>query len=397
MKVLFVRDYFPGPKNPASSPWVFDQAQWIQLQGSEALVISPTPMIPFRNVLKGKSKLIDEPTNVWVDYKGISVIRPVYLKIPNNKMMAVTLHSLEKCLYRFNDLRKIDILHAHFGQNGYASLKLKEALKVPMITSFYGYDSGRLKYAYKKYYGELNKKCDLFLALSQDMKNDLIELGFDERKIRIHHLGVKVSNEYPDFLDRENFIFLCIARLSEGKGIQYAIYAYAEFLRKNHHLKNNTQLRIVGGGEYQSELIRLAKELNVESNIRFINNLISPDAREIVFNEIANSDVFLLPSFTTRSNSKEGTPVVLMEAQALGKPCISTRHAGIPEVILHEETGFIVPEKSIAEITYAMEKLYFDKALRMKYSFNAWEYIKGSFNQTIQNTSLMDMYYQFLK
>lgn len=59
------------------------------------------------------------------------------------------------------------------------------------------------------------------------------------------------------------------------------------------------------------------------------------------------TDAFLLPSKTAPDGDREGTPTVLVEAQAVGLPCVTTRHAGIPEMIPEKNQNLVVPEGEV--------------------------------------------------
>jgi glycosyltransferase involved in cell wall biosynthesis len=104
-----------------------------------------------------------------------------------------------------------------------------------------------------------------------------------------------------------------------------------------------------GGGELFESCIILAKALGVDQSIDF-KGIRSP----LEISEIMSSTaVFVQHSLTTPLNGdKEGTPVAVMEAMCAGLPIVATRHAGIQDLITHEETGLLVNEydwKSMAE------------------------------------------------
>ncbi|MBA7689291.1 GDP-mannose-dependent alpha-(1-6)-phosphatidylinositol monomannoside mannosyltransferase [subsurface metagenome] len=67
--------------------------------------------------------------------------------------------------------------------------------------------------------------------------------------------------------------------------------------------------------------------------------------------------IFVLPSVTASNGDQEGIPVVLMEAQAVGLPIISTYHSGIPEVIMDGKSGFLVPEKDVNALADRLDYL----------------------------------------
>lgn len=393
--ILVIRDYFPSINNPSSSTWVYNQVLNLQKSGFNPLVISPTPINPLKKLFKKKFRLYDNPSNKIELYKDIRVIRPGYLKIPNNLSVSFNLTQLENCLYKYRFLKGIKLIHAHFGQNGAAAIKLKRRLNLPLITSFYGYDSGRLGSKFKPFYRDLINEGDLFLALSENMKEDLINLGFPENKIKIHHLGIELK-EF-NYLNREGkkndkFTLLTVARLDEVKGVQYVLYALHDFLTRFPEYKNKIRYLILGGGVYENKLRELVKKLSITSQVEFINNLIIPNSRDLVKKVMNECDIFCLCSFVAPNGAKEGTPVVLMEAQASGVPCISTFHAGIPEVVINNKTGILVNEKSINEISNAIELLYFNSSLRNSYGENAYNHIKMEFNNEIQMKKLIEIY-----
>ena len=394
--ILEVRDYYPSTNNPSSSTWVFGQVLSLKNMGYNPLVISPTPIIPFKSFFPKRFKLYDTPDYSIQNYKGTDVIRPGYIKLPENKTVGFNLKNLSNCLLKYGDYKSIKLIHAHFGQNGVAALALKQKLNVPLITSFYGFDAGGARKQFQPHYKKLIEKGDLFLALSQDMKNDLVNLEFPENKIVVHHLGVDLASFTPTTERNKKFTLLTIARLVEVKGIQFVIKAFADFLTKHPSEKEKIEYKIIGGGEYEPVLKQLVSELKLEQNVIFINNLILNNAREIVNIEMQTCDLFALTSFTTSSGHKEGTPVVLMEAQACDKACISSWHAGIPEIVINNQTGILVPEKAVPEIENAIEKLYFNNELREQMGTNARAHIMQEFNHTVQMQKLDSIFKQLI-
>lgn len=386
--VIHIRDYYPSKENPANSPWVYDQVISLKKYNYQSLVISPTPYIPSIIRKNPKFYLYSKPSNKIENYLDTNVIRPVYYKIPGNKLIGINLFFLTRSINSSAKLAKSPaIIHAHFGQNGVAALKLKKSLQIPLITSFYGYDTGRLSSKFKPFYQKLARDGDLFLALSKNMKLDLINLGFPQDKIIIHHLGIDLHRFSVSSKNKTTpFVFLVVARLSESKGVQDVIQAFHKICT------SEMQIHIVGDGIYKNDLMDLVKSLKLENQILFINNFKADNPRGVVLDEMQNCDVAILTSFTPKNKSKEGTPVVLMEAQACGKPCIATKHAGIPEVVVDSQTGFLVNERDVENIAIKMKLLYTDTQLRKDMGDRARLYIENEFNQQIQMLKLAKLY-----
>lgn len=391
--VIFVREYFPSNENPSVSSWVLNQAIGLIKNNIKPIVISPTPNVPnwIKRLRKDKHSWKIIPNKQLSNYKEVDVIRYPFIKLPNTYFFKYNMRALNNCIFKSGKRIKANLIHAHFGHAGIVSVKLKIFLKIPLITSFYGFDLGSDKQKLNSYYKDLSKEGDLFLALSEDMKKDLIEIGFPKEKIIVHHLGVNLEEFKPLNNNNIAFTFLIVASFTERKGIHYTIEAYNQFC--NEYPEINSTLKIIGDGNYKSKLLSLAES---NKQIVFINNHISENPRKLVREEMQKCDVFILTSITLPDSDKEGTPVVLMEAQACGKPCIATYHAGIPEVVIDNKTGVLVKERSSEEIKNAMVTLFFNTNLRNNYGENARIHIKKKFNNDIQIPILKNIYNSLL-
>lgn len=246
------------------------------------------------------------------------------------------------CFERFIHKRRVCLLHAHFGPGGYAALRLKRRVGIPLITTFYGIDASkllrdsRMQGALKRLFQE----GDMFLALGKDMVGRLRAVGCPEEKIRIQRLGVDV--EQIAFRPRksgngERVVLLYCGRLVEKKGILYALEAFARLAGR----WRNLEFRIVGGGLLRPAVERAVRRMNLQDRVILRGALPHAEALQ----EMQDAHLFLLPSLTASDGDMEGTPTVLLEAQASGLPVVSTHHADIPEVVLDGETGFLAPER----------------------------------------------------
>ena len=115
-------------------------------------------------------------------------------------------------------------------------------------------------------------------------------------------------------------------------------------------------LTFVGDGPERRELEDFVREHRLTDAVTMTGAL----NHEQTLERVANADIFVLASFA------EGVPVALMEAMALGVPCISTFIAGIPELIDHECDGILVPAGSVEELTNAILRLAADPELRRR-------------------------------
>ncbi|MFT5367666.1 MAG: colanic acid/amylovoran biosynthesis glycosyltransferase [Candidatus Latescibacterota bacterium] len=251
--------------------------------------------------------------------------------------------------------RKINVLHAHFGTTGIQALKLKKKLKIPLLTSFYGIDasrhlsSKRMQGAFK----QLFQEGDLFSVLGKHMKNRLLTAGCPIQKIQILHLGVDLENipfktrMWPR--NQGQITMMYCGRLVEKKGIFFALEAF-------YHLSQqwpNLVFQIVGDGPLRNSVEHTIRKYQLQDRVQ-LKGMLSHSETLLAMQQ---AHIFILPSITAKNGDQEGTPTVLMEAQASGLPVVSTRHADIPEVVKHGKTGFLVPEKNSASLQHQVNDL----------------------------------------
>jgi colanic acid/amylovoran biosynthesis glycosyltransferase len=91
--------------------------------------------------------------------------------------------------------------------------------------------------------------------------------------------------------------------------------------------------------------------------------LAGPLPRPEVVRRMNASHILLVPSVTAADGNQEGLPVVIMEAMATGLPVVTTRHTGIPELVVHRSTGMLVEERDVDELTDALRELLEDAEL----------------------------------
>jgi len=148
-----------------------------------------------------------------------------------------------------------------------------------------------------------------------------------------------------------------VGRAVEKKG-------YADLLRALALLGDKIDWRFdhVGGGPHSARLKAQAERLGLSENIVWHG----ARDRAFVFDILAKADLFVLPSRITASGDRDGLPNVLMEAQAMGVPVLSTSVSAIPELVAHTKTGWLVPQKDPAALAEAIRILASDAPLRRR-------------------------------
>jgi len=283
------------------------------------------------------------------------------------------------------------IIHAHYGTGGLKILPVAKTLNIPLVTTFHGNDASAMlrKKAYLRSLKELFNY-SYIIAVSHFIKKRLINLGAPEQRIFTHYIGTDLNRFQftkrvpPNIKYKEQGVlnFIQISNFVEKKGHKYTIDAFSRLLRTF----PNCVLHLGGDGPLKKELEAQVKRLGIEDNVLFLGK-VSPTKVPRYFEE---ADVFLHHSVTGTDGSEEGIPTVIMEAMASGLPVVSTRHAGIPELIEHGHSGYLVTEKDIDEYHNTLLSLFDDQAVNI--ADNAREKIDRDFNMSKQNKKLTEIY-----
>jgi colanic acid/amylovoran biosynthesis glycosyltransferase len=171
---------------------------------------------------------------------------------------------------------------------------------------------------------------------------------------------------------------LCVGRLVSAKGQTVLVDACKILSEK----KFPFHLTFVGGGPDLAHLKEKTESLALEEKISFSG----PVNRDEVHHYYNQASIFVLPSFA------EGVPIVLMEAMAKKIPCISTQIAGIPELITHEKTGFLVPPADpIALANMIIQAANSPENLK-KISVNGLEFVNQEYNLEKNIPRLADLF-----
>jgi glycosyltransferase involved in cell wall biosynthesis len=257
------------------------------------------------------------------------------------------------------------LIHAHFGIEGVSALGMAMHLKIPLVTTFHGFDATLKTHAmltspawfrYPLLRRRLAREGDLFLCASSFIRQRLLDTGFPESRTYTHYIGVDSRTIRPRAHSEEQLLILHVARLVEVKGTRYLLRAFARVARTH----DPVRLLIIGDGPLRRPLRALAAQLGVADRIEFLGAL--PHAQ--VLASMRKAAMLVLPGIRTATGREEGLGMVLLEAAATGVPIIGSRVGGIPECIVDGTTGFLVPERDEEALARRMAELLVDPERR---------------------------------
>ncbi|MGL5942412.1 MAG: glycosyltransferase family 4 protein [Waterburya sp.] len=160
-------------------------------------------------------------------------------------------------------------------------------------------------------------------------------------KIHVVHCGLDEPffNSQPTPIP-DNSQLVCVGRLSEQKGQLVLLEAASQLAREGLDFK----LILVGDGDFRPQVERAISELKLQNHVEITGWVTNSQVNQYLL----NSRAMVLASFA------EGLPVVMMEALALNRPVIGTYIAGIPELIEHEHSGWLVSAGAVDDLAAKM-------------------------------------------
>jgi glycosyltransferase involved in cell wall biosynthesis len=177
------------------------------------------------------------------------------------------------------------------------------------------------------------------------------------RKILRLYNGIDLQRFQPGPASlRDPELLLAIGRLEEKKGFHHLIAACA-LLRKSGH---RFRCLVVGQGREQDALAETIERLDLQAEVA----LVGAQPQELLIETLKRAAILVLPCVISSTGDRDGLPTVLLEAMAMGLPVISTQLVGIPEIVQHGKTGFLVPPGEPAQLAQTIGELLDHPALQ---------------------------------
>ena len=299
-------------------------------------------------------------------------VRPVYLPALQREISPLQdLAAARQLLRLIRELRP-DILHTHTakaGAVGRLAVRMAGAARPRVVVHTFhghvlrGYFGPAKTEAFRRLEQELARSSDALIAVSPEVRDDLVALGVaPAEKIAVIRLGLDLDQRLatpPGAADAlraelgvpdERFLVGWLGRMTEIKRADELLRAFA-------HLREggaDADLLLVGDGPLRADLEVLASELGIRDRTHFTG------FRSDVGTIYAASDAIALTS------ANEGTPVSVIEAQAAGKPVVSTDVGGVRDIVTDGVSGFVVPPGDVDAVADKLRLLADDPELRAR-------------------------------
>jgi glycosyltransferase involved in cell wall biosynthesis len=256
----------------------------------------------------------------------------------------------------------VDHFHVHFANRAaHTAIFLKEISKISFSVTAHGQD-------FMKDLGNddlLREICTAaeFVAAETDYSRELLCQRCPDSTGKIYRVYNGIDLEffpvpYPSMANPVPRI-LSVGRLVAFKGFEDLIDACGELARRG--LDFNCE--IVGDGPLRDELQAKIDTLKLSPRVKLLGSL----SQAAMIEKLRVADIFALASVTDRQGASDVFPTVIIEAMAAARPVVSTRLAGIPELVAHGETGLLVASGDTSALVQALEELIRDPGLRSCY------------------------------
>ena len=315
----------------------------------------------------------------------ISYKRPVRLDLDDENIFFHEVHvpkyplfhyqpyelALSSMLVELVKLYQIDLLHVHYAiPHAYAAcmakhMLLEQGIKIPLVTTLHGSDItlvGSHPF-YKPAVTYSINNSDLITTVSKSLQKDTFSYFNIHKEIRIipNFINVSYYNSIKIDCNRNDYESdgeMIISHVSNFRPVKRVLDVIESFNKISKIIPS--KLMMIGDGPDKTKAEKLAFEYGLLDKVKFLGK--TQEVAEI----LCFSDLMILPSQT------ESFGLAALEAMISSTPVISTNSGGLPELNVHEKTGFLVEIGDIDAISKYSVKILSDKKALIKMKKEAY-------------------------
>lgn len=243
--------------------------------------------------------------------------------------------------------RDVGLVHVHFGYRWHDVAGLVHRRSLPLVVSLHGHDAFAFADEYPEVYGDALARVDAVVVPSEFLAARAVEIGARPAAIHVIPAGVDLDRFAPSPVPPEP-VALFVGRFAEKKGLDVLLAAWPTVRER----VPDARLRLVGYGP-------LAPQVRAEEGIEVVGR--RPHSE--VAAEVRRARVVVSPSRTATDGDADTLVVVNLEAQACGRPVVTTRHGGIPEYVQDGHTALLVEEGDPTSLAEALVRVLSDQVL----------------------------------
>jgi colanic acid/amylovoran biosynthesis glycosyltransferase len=284
-------------------------------------------------------------------------------------------------------MEKIEHIHAHYASHPALLAWIAHSFTgIPYSITVHAHDIFVRKAMLKRKIWD----AQFIVAISNFNRDYLVkELGdWVNDKTHIVHCGILPeaysNSSLKPVQDRSVFTIINIGSLQPYKGQSILIEACKILSQKNIPI----HCLIIGGGELYQQLNELIKSFSLQGMVE----LIGPKNQEEIAQILPLADCYVQPSIIMPNGKMEGIPLALMEAMICKIPVISSAISGIPELVNHGKTGFLVEPANPTLLAGMIEYVYKNPEIGKEISFSGYNLVDKEYNEHINAVQLSSLF-----
>ena len=347
LRVLTLTPFYPSAEDSAQGCFIAEPLRSAERFGITNEVIAAQPFY------RGRPHwLHSETASSWTTYFSM----PGNLGLPTaGEFLA---RRVTRAVRKLHDVRPFDLIHAHAALPcGRAAALLGKHLSIPFVVSVHGLDA----FSTRQARGAVGTWCRrvsqhvygaarVVICISEKVRQQVAHV-LPANTVVVHN-GVDPEMFAPGPEATLPLVVLSVGNLIPTKDHALLLRAFAPLARSN----SRVVLEIIGDGPERVNLVRLATDLGIAGQVRFLGR----QSREDVARAMRRCAVFALPS------RYEGLGCVYLEAMACGKPAIGCQGQGIDEIIEHGKSGLLISPGNEAELRDWLIMLLHNQDLRYR-------------------------------
>lgn len=298
--------------------------EWLPL--SESFVYGPLSHSRHRAFVLTRAPLVNTVAFPHADVASLSAIWP-------RAQRYVPQPVLTAWLVAYMATRRIRVVHVHFGYAIHDVTRARGLMGLPLVVSLWGHDVMVLPRERPSHYAGVLEVAEAVVVPSRFLAERALALGARPQALRVIPAGVDTRFFTPTPLPGGPPTALFVGRFVEKKGIDVLLRAWPSVRAR----VPGALLRVLGFGP----LARLLRSPPAGVTVEEADpNRRGPQVRDAM----RSAHVVVTPSHTAGNGDAESLLVVNLEAQAMGRPVVTTNHGGIPEFVDEGRTAIVVPE-----------------------------------------------------
>lgn len=278
---------------------------------------------------------------------------------------------------------QVQILHCHGYKADCYGYVAAWALPTKLVATCHNWCRDSATAKYETVDKLILRAFDRVVGVNAQVADTLIRSGVASKKVRVIENGVALKSNFAVGRDanvRGHLTFATIARLAPDKRICDFLMAAADVVRTH----PNLHFLVVGEGPEHPSLHALVDSLSISKQVTFTGYVSDIDRI------LSLIDVLVLPSLN------EGMPMSILEAMSAGKAVIATRIGGIPNVVLDQVTGLLVPPANVPALAAAMETMIGSPELSFRMGARGRELVEEKFSAKRMTSRYTEVYKELI-